>query len=269
MSQLLSLPSALDPKQGALPRLRGRQLAVFLDYDGTLTPIVARPELAVMSDAMREVLRNLAIHCPVSIVSGRDRMDVHHLVRLDTLYYAGSHGFDIAGPQGTSIRHRVGERFVPILNRAEEALRRHLHHIEGVQIERKALSIAVHIRHVLAHCEGEIESQMDMILSREPRLRKGYGKKVVELQPAIKWDKGQAVLWLLSRLRLVDSAVTPLYIGDDLTDEDAFQALVSTDQGVGILVAETPRPTAAQFILRHPDEVRHFLQQLTLQIVDQ
>ncbi len=267
MSQPLSLPSALDPQQGALPHLRGQQLAVFLDYDGTLTPIVARPELAVMGDTMREVVRNLAMYCPVAIVSGRDRVDIQHLVCLETLYYAGSHGFDIAGPQGMPIQHRVGERFVPTLDATEAALYRHLDHIEGVLIERKAFSIAVHVRHLLTHREREVESQLDAILSREPKLRKGRGKKVFELQPAINWDKGQAVLWLLHALGLEDPAVTPLYIGDDVTDEDAFQALARADRGVGILVAETPHPTAAQFTLRHPGEVQHFLQQLILQVV--
>lgn len=266
MSQPLALPSALDPKQGALPYLRGRRLAVFLDYDGTLTPIVARPELAVMSDAMREVVRKLATHCPVAIVSGRDRVDVQHLVRLQMLYYAGSHGFDISGPQGAPIQHRVGEEFVATLDDTEMALHRHLSHIEGVLIERKAFSIAVHVRQVSTYLEQEVESQIDALLSREPKLRKGRGKKVFELQPAIAWDKGQAVRWLLCTLGLEAPTVTPLYIGDDVTDEDAFQVFASTNRGLGILVTEAPRPTAAQFVLRHPDEVQRFLQQLLFQV---
>ncbi len=264
MSQPLSLPSALDPQQGVLPRLRGQRLAVFLDYDGTLTPIVARPDLAVMPDVMRETVQNLATHCPVAIVSGRDRVDVQHLVRLETLYYAGSHGFDIVGPQGVPIQPRVGESLVPILDGAEAALQSRLGRIEGVLIERKAFSIAVHVRHVLAHQASEVESQIDALLSCEPKLRKGHGKKVFELQPAIDWDKGRAVLWLLRTFELEHPAVTPLYIGDDITDEDAFEALA--DRGFGILVAEPPRPTAAQFTLRHSHEVQHFLQQLTLQV---
>ena len=262
MSPSSSLPSALDPQQGVLPRLRGQQLAVFLDYDGTLTPIAARPELAVMSDAMRDVLQTLATHCPVAIVSGRDRVDVQHLVRLEALYYAGSHGFDIVGPQGVPIQHRVGESFTPILDQTEAALHRRLDGIAGVLIERKAFAIAVHVRHVLAPQEREVESQIDAILSQQPTLCKKYGKKVFDLLPAINWDKGQAVLWLLHHLGLETPAVTPLYIGDDVTDEDAFQALALAGRGLGILVAESPQPTAAQFFLRHPDEVQSFLQQL-------
>ncbi|PON15656.1 trehalose-phosphatase [Candidatus Entotheonella serta] len=193
-------------------------------------------------------------------------LDVQHLVRLETLYYAGSHSFDIAGPQGAPLHHQVGERFVPILDDVEVALHRHLRHIDGVLIERKAFSIAVHIRQIPTHRASEVESWIDAILSRESSLRKRYGKKVFELQPAIDWDKGRAGQWLLRALSLEHPAVTPLYIGDDVTDEDAFLALASIDSGIGILVAASPRPTAAQFILRHPNEVQDFLQQLLWQI---
>ena len=261
-----SLPSALDAQQGVLRRLRGRRVAVFLDYDGTLAPIAPRPELAVMSEAMRQVVRRLAAHCPVAIVSGRDRLDVQRLVALDMLYYAGSHGFDISGPQGAALRHQIGDDFIPALDQTEAALHRHLDPIEGVLIERKRFSIAVHVRHVPAHREGEVERQLDAILAGCPQLRLGRGKKVFELQPAIDWDKGRAVLWLLQALGLEDPMVAPLYIGDDVTDEDAFRALAQAERGIGILVASSPQPTAAQFTLHDPGEVQEFLLQLTAQL---
>lgn len=261
----IALPSALDPHLGVLPCLRGQRLAVFLDYDGTLTPIVARPDLAVMPEVMRETVRALAEHCPVAIVSGRDRVDVQQLVGLETLYYAGSHGFDIVGPHGAPIQHRVGDAFIPALDRAEADLHRRLEPIDGALIERKVFSIAVHVRHVADDRASEAEAHIDAVLTQEAGLRKGHGKKVFELQPAIDWHKGRAVLWLLSALGLEDPSTTPLYLGDDVTDEDAFEALSRTGHGLGILVAETARPTAAQFILRDPEEVRQFLQQLASQ----
>ena len=92
------LASALDRWEELGPHLREKRPAVFLDYDGTLTPIVARPELAVLAEEMRRTVRTLAARCPVAIVSGRDRTDVQRLVRIEGLIYAGSHGFDIAGP---------------------------------------------------------------------------------------------------------------------------------------------------------------------------
>ncbi len=269
MTQHESLPSALDPNQGVLSRLRDLRLAIFLDYDGTLTPIVARPDLAVMTTAMRETVQALAEHYPVAIVSGRDRTDVQQLVGLETLYYAGSHGFDIVGPRDAPIQHRVGDAFIPTLDRTEAHLHRRLRPIKGVMIERKVFSIAIHVRHVTDDDANEIETHIDAVLDQESELRKRHGKKVFELQPAIDWHKGQAVLWLLHALGLEERSVTSLYLGDDTTDEDAFQALAEEGCGLGILVAETARPTAAQFTLRDPQEVQAFLQQVTCQAANQ
>jgi trehalose 6-phosphate phosphatase len=98
------------------------------------------------------------------------------------------------------------------------------------------------------------------VLARHPNLRQGYGKKVFELQPRLDWHKGKAVLWLLQALELDGPEVLPLYIGDDLTDEDAFRTLA--DRGVGIVVEDGSRPTAASYVLKHPEEVRSFLRHL-------
>src|SRR6266542_634681 len=91
-------------------------------------------------------------------------------------------------------------------------------------------------------------------------LRKIDGKKVYELLPNIDWDKGKAVLWLLEKLGLEHPNTRPIYIGDDRTDEDAFRAL--EQRGVGILVSEEPRVTAASYSLRDPSEVERFLSEL-------
>jgi beta-phosphoglucomutase family hydrolase len=93
-----TLPSALTCSADIARRLGGTPPAVFLDYDGTLTPIVARPELATLSEAMAAVLRDLAARCPVAILSGRDLADLQQMVTLDGVVYAGSHGFDVDAP---------------------------------------------------------------------------------------------------------------------------------------------------------------------------
>src|SRR3954452_23817999 len=94
------LPSALHDDRRLAARLAGRRPAVFLDYDGVLTPIVDRPEDAVISDSMRHVVQALAQRCPVCVVSGRDRLVVQQLMGVEDLVVAGSHGFDIWTPQG-------------------------------------------------------------------------------------------------------------------------------------------------------------------------
>src|ERR1700757_3529200 len=137
------IPSALDHVQEIARS--GDRLAVFLDYDGTLTPIVDHPEDAWLSDSMRQVLRELAARVPVAILSGRDLDDVRRRVDLDGIVYAGSHGFDIAGP---GFRRELGTEYLADLDKAEKELHEPLDEISGAQLERKRFSIAAHYRNV-------------------------------------------------------------------------------------------------------------------------
>ena len=258
------LPAGLEAVPDILHRAKGRRLAVFLDYDGTLTPIVDRPELAIMSEAMRTTIQTLSQHCLVAIISGRDRADVVRLVNLESLYYAGSHGFEIDGPRSSRIHHEIGAHFLPALDRAEADLRRELRLISGALVERKKYSIAVHFRLVRDADLQKVNAAVEGVISVLPELRKRDGKKVYEIQPNIEWDKGKAVLWLLEALRLTKDNSFALYIGDDLTDEDAFQAL--KDLGIGIVVSQTSRPTAAQYALKNPDDVIRFLEEITARL---
>jgi trehalose-phosphatase len=260
-SQRQPLPGALEHLEDIGHRLEHKNIAVFLDYDGTLTPIVDRPDHALLSPAMRQTLRGLAGCCPVAIISGRDRADVQDLVQLDAIVYAGSHGFDIAAPQNSQIQCAKGTVFLPVLEHAEDELRRRLAAVTGALVEHKKFSIATHFRNAAQANEEAVAAIVDEVLAHHPELRKGSGKKVLELQPQIDWHKGKAVLWLLQALKLDGADVLPLYVGDDLTDEDAFKALAQ--RGIGIVVEDSTRPTAAHYSLKSPVEVQAFLQHLT------
>jgi trehalose 6-phosphate phosphatase len=91
-------------------------------------------------------------------------------------------------------------------------------------------------------------------------LKTSPGKKIIELKPNLSWDKGQALLWLLDRLGLKEARVLPLYLGDDLTDEDALRVLAG--RGIGILVGDHGHPTSARFRLQDVEEVKQFLREL-------
>ncbi len=251
------LPPAPDPPHDLLSRIDRRTPALFLDYDGTLTPIVARPELAVMSPDMRAIVRDLATLVPLAVVSGRDRADVESLVGLSTLYYAGSHGFDIAGPGGETIALDHGTDFDPLLDHVKSVLADRVGPVTGAQIEPKKASVAVHYRNTDAQGAAHVQRVVDDLLARHADLKVTPGKMVFELQPNIDWDKGKAVLHLLDVLGLGDEAFLPIYFGDDITDEHAFAALDERPNGgLGVFVG-TPegeggdRPTAAHF--RVPD----------------
>ena len=236
----------------------GRQLAIFLDYDGTLTPIVDRPELAVLSGPTRDVVQKLAVCATVVILSGRDLDDVQQRVGIDGIIYAGSHGFDIIGPGG--LRKKVATEFLPILDAAEQEIRTKLDRIPGALVERKSFSIAAHYR--LADQTGvdAVECAVNEVAGRHGELRMVSGKKLYELQPDIDWDKGRAMLWLIETLELEQPDMLLFYIGDDRTDEDAFRALGK--RGTSIIVTQQPRPTAAQYALKNPAEVERFLDEL-------
>jgi len=254
------LPSALESQGEISSRIRKGSTAIFLDYDGTLTPIVSRPENAVLSDAMRGVIKDLAERCTVAILSGRDLPDVKQKVGIADLVYAGSHGFDISGPEGLQITFQQGMSFLPMLGSAQEDLKHKLSNIPGAMVERKKFSIAVHYRNVKPASASDVSNIVDSILADYPELRKSKGKKVFELQPRIDWDKGKALLWLLHKLELDRYDVVPMYIGDDVTDEDAFKAL--PDRGISIVVQDRPSSTAAQYQLQNTDEVYRFLRWL-------
>jgi alpha,alpha-trehalase len=257
MASSQGLPSALE-SMGEIERsAQSRRMFVFLDYDGTLTPIVENPQDAILSDQMRDTVRNLSTLCTVAVISGRDRTDVQDLVGIDSIIYAGSHGFDIASPEGELSEYQKGADFLPVLDLAEANLKKQLRQIAGAVVERKKYSIAVHYRKASEHHVHQIEEVVDQVRSEYPELRKSSGKKIFELQPNIDWNKGKAVLWLLEILEADAADALPLYIGDDTTDEDAFRAL--RDNGVGIIVTEASQDTAARYRLRNPGEVREFL----------
>jgi trehalose 6-phosphate phosphatase len=257
-------PSALEHWEEIAARLQGRRPALFLDYDGTLSAIAPRPELATLPAATREVLGRLAREMPVAIVSGRGREDVAALVGLPGLVYAGSHGFDIAGPPPTPgappLRLEVGDGVPERIGIAAERLRLELAGVPGVLVEPKGFAISIHFRLADASDVPRVEQAVEATVDAVPGLRKGHGKKLFEVRPDIDWNKGRALLWLLDALGLDRPDVLPFYLGDDLTDEDAFRIL--GDRGVGIVVSEGPRETAAAYQLHDPDEVRRFLERL-------
>ena len=258
------LPSALGALDAIRERIAERPVMVFLDYDGTLTPIVRRPEDAVLADEMRACLRALAARVPVAIVSGRDRAVVQALVELPELVYVGSHGFDVSGPPGADhLRLEVAAEYLPDLDAAEVALRGRLAGIRGALVERKRMTLAAHYRLVAGVHRPRVVDAVDAVRAAHPRLRRDAGKAVLELRPDVEWDKGHAVRWLLER---VAPDGIGIYLGDDLTDETAFAAL--RGRGIGIAVGVTTRDTLAELALDDPEEVGSFLHRLTALVTD-
>ena len=183
------LPHALTHGAELERRLSGKRLAVFLDYDGTLTPIVDRPEDAIISAQMRETVRNLAARCPVCVVSGRDRTVVQELMGLDHLIVAGSHGFDIWSPDAGPIHYDAGAgAHADLLQKVKARLHEVMDSIPGALIEPKKASVAAHYRQVAEADRAKIKAVVDEILAAHAdTLKITPGKMVYEIQPNIDW----------------------------------------------------------------------------------
>lgn len=254
------LPHALLSIDELFKVFKGREPVLFLDYDGTLAPIVSNPDKAVMSDETSYILQKLSSVITVAIVSGRDRQDVASKVGFDNLIYAGSHGYDIAGPGNFNFQVPEGKDALEALDQASENLRNKLEFISGAVVERKRFAIAVHYRNVSEDEVLTVFAAVENELKKYQNLKKGGGKKILELKPAADWHKGKAVLWLMDTLKFSYDSHIPVFIGDDITDEDALKSI--KNDGVGILVGSHGQTTAATFRLDTIEEVSAFLEAL-------
>lgn len=261
LKTLANLPSLWNREDEIRQRLSRSPPMVFLDYDGTLTPIVEDHTKALLAEDMRTAIAELGRHCEVVIVSGRDLGMLRELVELGHVWYAGSHGFEIVGPDGSMEQLERGSDFLPDLDEVEQELQEALADIEGHSVERKRFSIAVHYRQVAEDDIGELRSILDRTLSAHPRLRLGFGKKVFEIRPDIDWNKGEAVLWILQQAPRGQLGSVPLYIGDDITDEDAFHVLAGRGLSIAVRHDES-RQTAADYAVADTSDVKRLLEVL-------
>jgi len=239
-------------------------ILLLADYDGTLTPIVSRPEEALLSSKVAGKLRALADKPAfrVGIISGRSLSDVKALVGLEAIYYAGNHGLEIEGP-GLRFIHPAAETARVELKELAQHLSARLRGIGGVIIEDKGLSLSVHYRLVKNEDEkvaADIFKQITSPSLEAGKIRITSGKKVWEVRPPIDWHKGRAVETItreISTLLGAEPGLT-IYLGDDTTDEDAFR-IIHRPQGWSIFVGEVNPLSNADYYLKSTSEVDTFL----------
>lgn len=246
--------------------LKEYHLMIFLDYDGTLTPIVNDPSKAFLPPSTKQLVKALAETPGVEIVviSGRALSEIMQLVNISGLTYVGNHGFEIEGPSMRHI-HPSSERMVKLLFRIAKQLSKAFKIYPGILVENKKLTLSVHYRNLEDKIVNEAKKLFEKIL--EPYLTANQaeiveGKKVWEIRPALAWNKGATVLWLFERsAAALNSIILPIYIGDDQTDESAFHSLKRS--GLTIRVTDNPsEETHAKYFLKGPEEVREFLKRI-------
>ncbi|MFQ6328673.1 trehalose-phosphatase [Nocardia sp. CWNU-33] len=236
--------------------LNTERAAVLMDFDGTLAEIVADPAAAKPIDTATTVLAKLATECTVAVISGRDLTDLCDRVGVQGIWYAGSHGFELMAPDGTRYVHDAAPGAEHALTRTADELRHRLRDIPGVLVEHKRFAVAVHHRNVAA---GKVSRVVAAVheTGHAAGLRVTHGRRVTELRPDVDWDKGTALRWILEHLT---APLMPVYLGDDLTDEDAFDAVES--DGLAIVVRHNEngdRYTAARYAVAGPRQVGDFL----------
>ena len=196
-----ALPGASDSLARIGQRLREAELAIFLDYDGTLTPIVEDHTRAFLSEPMRETLRRLAQHHRVAVISGRDLPDCANWSGSRRSTTPAATASTSPGPAaGTSVRARASASSTTS-TRPSAHCARDSPASKVIRSSARRFDVAVHYRRVPASRVAEVEPVVDRVLGTHPRLRKGHGKKVFEILPDVDWDKGRAVLWLLAAAR--------------------------------------------------------------------
>jgi len=238
------------------------KVIIFLDYDGTLSPIVNDPSKAILSNEMRSSVDELRKLFTTGIITGRGLSKIKQFVNIPELYYAGSHGFDICGPNGTEIKNQVALDYVAVLEEVRDLLIDKVATFPHAEVEDNKFSISLHYRNVDEKYHKQI-SEIAMNAAKDhPQLKCSGGKMVFEYKPQMDWNKGKAVIWLLQALQLdKQDNVFTIYIGDDTTDEDAFEVF-KTDtsrKGAGIVVTDRSKITSASYTLHDTNQVCEFL----------
>ncbi|MDP2688830.1 MAG: trehalose-phosphatase [Deltaproteobacteria bacterium] len=249
-----------------LDRLReimeGKRISLFLDYDGTITPIAARPERATLTYQMKEILKAAARAYPTAIVSGRSLADVMGKVGMEGITYAGNHGAEIRG-EGFTMVFDAGAAFREEIKRLEAELNALARAWKGVIVENKGHSITLHYRLLDTRSQRLLAERYGKAVegaAARGAVRLSAGKKSFEIRHPAGWNKGNAVAWLLDRK--IFRGTYPVYIGDDETDKDAFRAIAGRGMSVFVggavdeadyyLVAQTEVRTLLKWLCNHP-----------------
>jgi len=240
--------------------LRAGKILLLLDYDGTLVPIASRPELALMPPDLRHLLIELREEDRIilGIISGRALKEIKELVAIEGIIYVGNHGLEIESfplPYSSSALRECLYR----LRLVRTEMTRSLQAFPGSLLEDKGLVLAIHYRNL---APGLVDQLRELV---ETHLRPYQdwlvlvgGKKVWEIRPRIDCNKGTAVTAILETLSSHQRGLLPIYLGDDRTDEDAFEVL--RERGITIYIGPAPHLSAARYYLPSQGEVKRFLE---------
>jgi trehalose 6-phosphate phosphatase len=247
---------------------KAKHILLLTDFDGTLAPIAERPELAALPKDTRGLLQALTSKrkFTIGIISGRSLADLKSKVKIDGVIYAGNHGFEIEGP-GLRFVNPIADEIKPFFEIIRRILELTSAKIKGVFVEDKGITLSVHYRQADENKARDVKKIVEQAVngpSSQGLFKMSLGKKVYEVRPAVNWNKGKAVKLLIKKYgqSVWYNGLFPIYLGDDLTDEDAFRTIEKFGRGMSVFVGECYANSSARYYLRSPDEVYYFLLQL-------
>jgi len=239
-------------------------ILLLIDYDGTLTPIVERPELANLPPQAKECLQELAEspRLTLGIISGRSVENLRGKVGIKGIIYVGNHGLEIEGP-GITYVNPVARKTKPFLHSLCRDIGKELTGIKGAIIEDKGLTLSLHYRLVDESRVEELNRiffEITKPLTASGRIKVSKGKKVYEVRPAVDWNKGKAIAFIAQNFNW-EGETLMIFLGDDITDYDGFR-MVDDSGGISIYVGEGDTETVAQYLLHSTKETYQFLNML-------
>lgn len=232
---------------------QARSLILFLDYDGTLTPIRSTPKEAVLSDEMRTLLRRVenipSTHCV--LVTGRSMSDIQSLVRIPSMWIAANHGFHIRRGKFEWV-HPAAKNFSTTRKQIMKTCNPLVRCFKGAWMEDKQYTLSIHYRLVAPSKVSDFKRKLLKLLQPyRQKIRLTKGKKVIEIRPPTEWGKGHAVSVILQRIKVHQKPLL-IVIGDDRTDEAMFQRYAG--EGLTIRVGYSQR-TDARYYVRSTEEI--------------
>jgi len=250
----------LPPANDLIPKLKGKHIDLYLDYDGTLAPFAPTPDDVLPNEEVIGLISQLADspNVRVSIVSGRRLGHIRKLLPIKGILLAGTYGVEMQLPDGSEV-HRISyEAIRPTLDSLKSRWQELTDAKEGFYLEDKGWALAIHAR------KAEEKEGLQVLESAEKMLTQGvlgehlqkiHSYRFLEIGPT-NADKGHALRYLFDNYHW--EAAIPIYLGDDDKDEEAFQVINEHD-GHSILVSKEIRKTRARYILDSPTEVHQWL----------
>lgn len=239
--------------------IKRKKLFLSFDFDGTLVPLKKNPDDCYLTDNIKESLNQLKKKVRIAIISGRDLEDLKKRISIDGIFYSGNHGLQIEGPD---MRHTNpdAESFKCYLDEIYIKVKKLMNRIPGIIVERKTFSFALHYRQVEINLRKELKNLFSEVISSSDIKNKNIkvltGKMVFEVLPAIDWNKGKTVLFILKNF---GEEFLPVFIGDDRTDETVFKEIGNI--GLTVRIGRS-KNTSAEYFLRRQSEVYKFIKNI-------